>query len=154
MKAYDFEVKKLDGTTESLEKYTGNPLVIVNIASKCGLVGQLEGLEELYQEFKEEGLIILGFPCNQFMNQEPLEGEEITEFCQLNYDVTFPIYDKIDVNGKDADPLYKFLKEETKGKSIKWNYTKFLINRDGEVVNRYAPQTNPEKMKEDITALL
>lgn len=154
MSVYSFEVNKIDGTTEALEKHNGKPLVIVNTASKCGLVGQLEGLEKLYQEFKDDGLTVLGFPCNQFLGQEPLEGEEITEFCQLNYDVTFPLYEKIKVNGKDAHPLYNFLKEQTKGKMIKWNYTKFLIDREGNVFKRYAPQTNPEKMKEDIQSLL
>lgn len=154
MTVYSFEVNKINGTTEALEKYNGKPLVIVNTASKCGLAGQLEGLEKLYQDFKEDGLTVLGFPCNQFLGQEPLEGKEITEFCQLNYNVTFPLYEKIKVNGKDAHPLYNYLKEQTEGKMIKWNYTKFLVDRDGKVVKRYAPQTDPEKMREDIQSLV
>lgn len=154
MNAYSFEVNKLDGTTESLKKYEGQPLVIVNTASKCGLVSQLEGLENLYQEFKDNGLVVLGFPCNQFLGQEPLEGEEITEFCQLNYDVTFPIYDKIAVNGKKTHPLYNYLKEQTEGKKIKWNYTKFLVDKKGNVFSRYAPKTKPEKIRDDIKTVL
>lgn len=154
MTVYSFDVNRIDGTAESLEKYKGNPLIIVNTASKCGLAPQLEGLEELYREFKDDGLTVLGFPCNQFLGQEPLDGKEITEFCQLNYDVTFPLYEKVKVNGKDAHPLYKYLKEQTKNKVIKWNYTKFLIDREGNVFKRYAPQTDPKKMKDDIQSLV
>lgn len=154
MTVYSFDVNRIDGTAESLEKYKGNLLIIVNTASKCGLAPQLEGLEELYREFKDDGLTVLGFPCNQFLGQEPLDGKEITEFCQLNYDVTFPLYEKVKVNGKDAHPLYKYLKEQTKNKVIKWNYTKFLIDREGNVFKRYAPQTDPKKMKDDIQSLV
>lgn len=111
-------------------------------------------LENLYKKYQDQGLVVLGFPCNQFLGQEPLEGKEIEEFCQLNYDVTFPLFEKLKVNGKEAHPLYTFLKEETGGKSIKWNYTKFVINKNGEVIKRFSPRTAPEKMTEDIESLL
>lgn len=154
MTVYDYTVKTIDGEEVSLSSYKDKPLIIVNTASKCGLAPQLEGLENLYKQYKEQGLIVLGFPCNQFLGQEPLEGKEIEEFCQLNYDVTFPLFDKIKVNGKETHPLYQFLKEETGGKMIKWNYTKFLINQKGNVVKRFSPKTAPEKMKEDIEEII
>lgn len=154
MSVYDYTVKTIDGTEKSLFDYKGQPLIIVNTASKCGLAPQLEGLENLYKKYKDQGLVVLGFPCNQFLGQEPLEGKEIEKFCQLNYDVTFPVFDKVKVNGKETHPLYHYLKEETGGKMIKWNYTKFLINQQGEVQKRFSPTTEPEKMVEDIEKVI
>lgn len=150
MNIYDFKVNDLKGNELTLEEYKGKVLLIVNTASKCGLVSQLGGLEELYQEYGPEDFAVLAFPCNQFLNQEPLKGENIENYCQFNYDTTFAIFDKIDVNGEDAHPLFKYLKEETGGKSIKWNYTKFLVDRNGKVINRYAPITKPKKLADDI----
>lgn len=154
MTVADFTVKDLDGKDVDLSSYTGKAMLIVNTASKCGLASQLKDLEELYQSYKDKGFVVLGFPCNQFMNQEPLEGGEIAEFCQVNYDVTFPMFDKVNVNGGDAHPLFKYLKEKTGNKMIKWNYTKFLIDSDGEVINRYAPTTKPLKVVEDLVSIL
>ncbi|MED4462301.1 glutathione peroxidase [Metabacillus fastidiosus] len=154
---YNFDVKMTNGEMKSLKDYEGKILLIVNTASKCGLTPQFKGLQELYDTYKEKGLEILGFPCSQFNNQEFSNIEETTEFCQLNYGVTFPILAKIDVNGDNADPLFKFLKEKKKGtlsKSIKWNFTKFLVDRNGEVIERYAPTTSPEKIEEDIIKLI
>jgi len=132
-------------------------MLIVNTASKCGLTPQFKGLQEMYDEYQEQGLEILGFPCGQFNNQEYDNIEETTEFCQLNYGVSFPMYAKIDVNGAKADPLFTFLKEQKGGvltKDIKWNFTKFLVDRNGQVVKRYAPTTEPEKIKSDLDKLL
>lgn len=157
MKFYDFKVKKMNGQEVSMEEYKGKIVVIVNTASKCGFTPQFKELEEIYKEYKEQGLEILGFPCNQFKNQDPASNEEINNFCQLNYGVTFTMFEKIDVNGEGAHPLYKFLQNEAKGilgGKIKWNFTKFLINREGEVIERYAPTTAPVKMKKDIEKLL
>ncbi|MFD1928232.1 glutathione peroxidase [Sporosarcina siberiensis] len=154
---YDFEVKKPNGDTLSLKEYEGKPLVIVNTASKCGLTPQFTGLQSLFETYKEDGLMILGFPCDQFNDQEFDNIDETTEFCQLNYGVTFPIMAKINVNGDDADPLFNHLTSEKKGmlsKKVKWNFTKFLVDRNGKVVERYAPQTAPEKLVEDIEKLL
>ncbi|MGG3798839.1 glutathione peroxidase [Metabacillus fastidiosus] len=154
---YNFDVKMTNGEMKSLKDYEDKILLIVNTASKCGLTPQFKGLQELYDTYKEKGLEILGFPCSQFNNQEFSNIEETTEFCQLNYGVTFPILAKIDVNGDNADPLFKFLKEKKKGtlsKSIKWNFTKFLVDRNGEVIERYAPTTSPEKIEEDIIKLI
>lgn len=154
---YDFEVKKPNGVTLSLKEYEGKPLVIVNTASKCGLTPQFSGLQSLYEKYKDDDLMILGFPCDQFNDQEFDNIDETTEFCQLNYGVTFPIMAKIDVNGDDADPLFNHLTSEKKGllsKKVKWNFTKFLVDRNGKVVERYAPQTAPEKLAEDIEKLL
>jgi glutathione peroxidase len=153
---YDFTVKMTNGQQKSLRDYEGKPLIIVNTASKCGLTPQFEGLQELYNKYKEQGLEILGFPCDQFNNQEFENIDETTEFCQLNYGVTFPIFAKIDVNGENADPLFTFLKEQKKGvllKNIKWNFTKFLIDSQGQVVERYAPTTEPSKIEEDVIKL-
>lgn len=153
---YDFTVKMTNGQQKSLRDYDGKPLIIVNTASKCGLTPQFEELQELYNKYKEQGLEILGFPCDQFNNQEFENIEETTEFCQLNYGVTFPIFAKIDVNGENADPLFTFLKEQKKGvllKNIKWNFTKFLIDSQGQVVERYAPTTEPSKIEEDVIKL-
>jgi glutathione peroxidase len=153
---YDFTVKMTNGQQKSLKEYEGKPLIIVNTASKCGLTPQFEGLQELYTKYKDQGLEILGFPCDQFNNQEFENIEETTEFCQLNYGVTFPIFAKIDVNGEKEDPLFTFLKEQKKGlllKNIKWNFTKFLIDSQGQVVERYAPTTDPSKIEEDLGKL-
>ncbi|MBG9587120.1 glutathione peroxidase [Cytobacillus firmus] len=154
---YDFEVKKTNGELKSLKEYEGKPLIIVNTASKCGLTPQFKGLQELYEKYKDKGLEILGFPCDQFNNQEFDNIEETTEFCQLNYGVSFPIFAKIDVNGDNADPLFAYLKEQKKGilsKNIKWNFTKFLVDQGGQVVERYAPTTEPRKIEDDLTKLL
>lgn len=157
MQIGDFEVKQADGSPESLAKYNGKVLLIVNTASKCGFTPQYEGLEELHREYNDQGLEILAFPCNQFGKQEPGDAEEIKNFCTLNYDVSFPLMGKIDVNGKDADPLWEFLKEEKGGllgSRIKWNFTKFLVDREGNVVARHGPAVKPELLKDDIEALL
>ncbi|MFS0645791.1 glutathione peroxidase [Siminovitchia sp. 179-K 8D1 HS] len=154
---YDFEVKKTNGDLKSLKDYEGKPLIIVNTASKCGLTPQFKGLQELYEKYKDNGLEILGFPCDQFNNQEFDNIEETTEFCQVNYGVSFPIFAKIDVNGDNADPLFTFLKEQKTGllmKNIKWNFTKFLVDRNGNVVERYAPTTDPLKIEDDLKKLL
>lgn len=154
---YDFEVKKANGEKETLEKYKGRPLLIVNTASKCGFTPQFEGLEKLYEQYKDQGLEILGFPCGQFNDQEFDSQEEIMEFCQVNYGVTFPVYAKVDVKGDHADPLFRYLTSQQKGmltEAIKWNFTKFLVDRDGNVVKRFAPQTPPSNMEEDVKKLL
>lgn len=157
MKFYDFSANKMNGKEVKMEEYKDKVVLIVNTASKCGLTSQLEGLESLYKEYKDKGLEILGFPCNQFASQDPGTNKEISEFCLVNYGVTFSMFEKIDVNGKDAHPIYKFLKEEAKGtlsNEIKWNFTKFLIDKEGNVIKRYAPITKPEKIKNDIEKLL
>ena len=135
---------------ESLDKYKGKTIIIVNTASKCGLTPQYEGLEKLYNKYKDKGLVILGFPCNQFANQESGSANEIQEFCQLNYGVTFPMFDKIEVNGKNAHPIFVYLKNELGGifgNSVKWNFTKFVIDKNGKPVKRFAPTTKPESME-------
>ena len=154
---YNYTVKLPNGTEKSLKEFEGKPLIIVNTASKCGLTPQFKGLQELYDKYSEQGLEILGFPCDQFNNQEFENIEETTQFCQRNYAVTFPIFAKIDVNGENADPLFLFLKEQKKGvlsKNIKWNFTKFLIDRNGNVVERFAPTTDPGKMEENLVKVL
>ena len=154
---YNFTVQLPNGTEKSLNEYEGKPLIIVNTASKCGLTPQFKGLQELYDKYKDQGLEVLGFPCDQFNNQEFDNIEETTQFCQMNYGVTFPMFAKIDVNGDHTDPLFTFLKEQKKGvlsKNIKWNFTKFLIDGNGQVVERYAPTTDPAKMEEDIIKVL
>lgn len=154
---YDFTVEKTNGDKQSLKDFAGKVLIIVNTASKCGLKGQFGELQEIYDAYKDQGLIVLGFPCGQFNDQEFDDIEETTEFCQLNFGVTFPIFAKIDVNGEKAHPLFKHLKQAKGGvlsNEIKWNFTKFLIDRDGNVVERYAPTTKPAKMKKDIEKLL
>ncbi|MGJ7922104.1 glutathione peroxidase [Neobacillus sp. LXY-4] len=153
---YEYTVKKTNGDQKSINDYKGKPLIIVNTASKCGFTPQFKGLQELYEKYKERGFEILGFPCDQFNNQEFENIEETTEFCQLNYGVTFPIFAKIDVNGENEDPLFTFLKEQKKGvltSKIKWNFTKFLIDSEGHVVERYAPTTSPSKIEEDLIKL-
>lgn len=154
---YDFTVKKANGDTQSLRDFEGKPMLIVNTASKCGLTPQFKGLQELYDQYQEKGLEILGFPCGQFNNQEYDNIDETTQFCQLNYGVTFPMYAKIDVNGANTDPLFAYLKKQKGGvltKDIKWNFTKFLVDRNGHVVKRYAPTTEPEKIENDLSELL
>ena len=151
-------VKQADGSTTDLSSHQGEVMLIVNVASKCGFTPQYEGLEALQRRYRDKGFTVLGFPCNQFGAQEPGDAEEIASFCKLTYDVDFPIYAKIDVNGDDAAPIYKYLKDEAPGllgsKAIKWNFTKVLVDRVGKVVKRYAPQTKPEELTKDIEALL
>lgn len=155
---YDFTATSLQGKEVSMDSYKGKVILVVNTASKCGLTPQFEGLENLYKEYKDKGLVILGFPCNQFANQEPGSEKEISEGCLINYGVTFPMFSKIDVNGKNAHPIYKYLKSELKGgilgSSIKWNFAKFLIDRNGNPYKRFSPTTVPEKLREDIEKLL
>ena len=154
---YGFAPQDKGGNAISLEDYRGQVLLIVNTASKCGFTPQFAGLEALYESYREQGLSILGFPCNQFGKRDPGSNDEIQEFCQLNYGVSFPMFGKIDVNGGNADPLFTYLKSAapgTLGNRIKWNFTKFLVNRDGDVVKRYAPTTKPEDIAADIEALL
>ncbi|MEQ8702396.1 MAG: glutathione peroxidase [Phaeodactylibacter sp.] len=157
MEFYDFEAQQLNGTTVKMDEYKGKTVIVVNTASKCGLTPQYEGLEKLYQKYREEGLVILGFPCNQFANQEPGDAEDIQEFCELNYGVSFPMFSKIEVNGEGAHPLYKYLKSSLKGlfgQKIRWNFTKFVIDKNGKPVKRFAPVTKPEKMESAIKKLL
>lgn len=157
MNFYDFSAKEMDGQDIKMEEYKGKVVLVVNTASKCGLTPQFEGLEKLYNEYKEQGFEILGFPCNQFAKQDSGSNEEIQQFCSINYGVSFTMFEKINVNGKNEHPIYKYLKNEEKGllgREIKWNFTKFLINKDGEVIKRYAPTVIPEKIKNDIEDLL
>ena len=157
MKFYDLEANLLNGQTKSMADYTGKTVMVVNTASKCGLTPQYEGLENLYQKYKDDGLVILGFPCNQFGNQEPGDANDIEEFCQVNYGVSFPIFEKIEVNGRNTHPVYKYLKSKLGGllgSSIKWNFTKFFIDKDGKPVKRFAPTTKPEAMEDYIKKLL
>ncbi len=154
---YQFKAKTLQGKETSMKDFAGKVVLVVNTASKCGFTPQYEGLENLYKEYKDNGFVILGFPCNQFANQEPGSAEEISKFCTLKYGVNFPTFMKIDVNGENADPLYKFLKVKlpgTLGNDIKWNFTKFLIDRKGNPVKRFAPNIKPEEIKDDILKLL
>ena len=154
---YDFNAKSLAGEDAPLKRFEGKVLLIVNTASACGFTPQYKGLEALQQSFGARGFSVLGFPCNQFGRQEPGSAAEIGQFCSSNYAVSFPIFDKIDVNGDNAHPLYKYLRGEKSGllgSSIKWNFTKFLIDRSGKVVGRYAPTTTPESLTKDIEALL
>ncbi|MGY3805156.1 glutathione peroxidase [Pigmentibacter ruber] len=155
---YDFEVKDIEGNTKKLIEFKGNALLVVNTASKCGFTPQYEGLEKLYRHYQSKGLKILGFPCNQFGSQEPGNEQEIKNFCSLNYNVSFPMFAKVEVNGANAHPLYKYLKKNSKGllgtEFIKWNFTKFLIGKNGEVLKRYAPTDTPEQIAKDIEELL
>lgn len=155
---YDFTADSLTGDTVNLEDYRGKVLLIVNTASKCGFTPQYKGLQKLFEKYEEQGVTVLGFPCNQFGHQEPGGEGEISEFCELNYGVSFPMFAKIDVNGDNAHPLYQHLKQEAPGllgsKGIKWNFTKFLVNREGQVVKRYAPTDKPEDIAKDIEKLL
>ena len=154
----DIPVKAADGSSTNLSSEKGKAMLIVNVASKCGFTPQYEGLEALQRKYADKGFTVLGFPCNQSGAQEPGDAQEIANFCKLTYHVDFPIFAKIDVNGDDAAPLYKHLKDEAPGllgsKAIKWNFTKFLVDRSGKVVKRYAPQTKPEELTRDIEALL
>ncbi len=158
MNIYDFNVTTIEGKEISMSQYKGKVLLIVNVASQCGFTPQYEGLEKLYETYKDDGFMVLGFPSNQFGEQEPGSDEEIIFFCQGTYDVQFDMFSKIDVNGDNADPLYKYLKHEQSGflwtESIKWNFTKFLVDRKGNVVERYGSSTKPESIKEDIEKLL
>jgi len=157
MSIYDFTVKDTYGDDVSLADYKGKVLLIVNTASKCGFTPQFEGLEKLYTELSGKGFEILGFPCNQFANQDPGTNEEIRNFCLMNYGVSFPMFEKIDVNGDNAAPLYQYLKNEKGGiggKNIKWNFTKFLVDKDGTVLKRYASAHTPEDIRDDIVKLL
>ena len=155
---YDFTVTSIMGLPKSLADYKGKVLLIVNTASKCGFTPQFEGLQALYEKYHDEGFEILGFPCNQFMNQDPGTNEEIQNFCQVNYGVMFPMFAKLDVNGADAHPLYEYLKKAAPGvlglKAIKWNFTKFLVDAEGNVVRRFEPNVEPASIEPDIEALL
>ncbi len=154
---YQFKAKTLQGKEISMEQYKGKVVVVVNTASKCGLTPQYEGLEALNQKYKDKGLVILGFPCNQFGNQEPGGAKEISEGCLINYGVSFQMFDKIDVNGDTAHPLFKYLKKELPGfliSKVKWNFTKFVIDRNGKPVKRFSPTTKPEQMEAYIQSLL
>lgn len=157
MNIYDFKAKDIDGELIDLSTYKGKVLLVVNTASKCGFTPQYKGLEALYQEFDKESFAVLGFPCDQFGNQEPGDESEIKGFCELNYGVTFPLFEKIDVNGEQAHPLFNYLKSEKGGlltKDIKWNFTKFLIDKNGNVIERFAPTTTPENIRNKIKALI
>lgn len=158
MSIYEFSAETISGKEISLEDFAGKVILIVNTASKCGFTPQFEGLESLYSELQDQGLVVLGFPCNQFGNQDPGSNNEIEEFCQLNYGVSFPMFSRIEVNGPKTHPLFHYLKKEAKGllgsESIKWNFTKFLVDKNGEVVKRYASADRPKDIKKDILALL
>ena len=155
---YDFEAQQMDGKRVALKDFAGKALLIVNTASACGFTPQFAGLEQLHESYGKKGLVVLGFPCNQFGAQDPGSNEEIASFCQLNYGVSFPMMAKIDVNGAKADPLYQWLTAEAPGllglKAIKWNFTKFLIGKDGQVIKRYAPTDTPKSLTKDIEAAL
>lgn len=154
---YDFKARTIDGGEKSLGNYKGKVLLIVNVASKCGYTPQYEGLQQLYEKYGNKGLEILAFPCNQFGAQEPGSNDEIKQFCSLNYHVTFQLFDKIDVNGPNQHPLYKYLKSVQSGlitDDIKWNFTKFLVDRNGKPVDRFAPQTTPAGIEDKIKSLL
>ncbi len=154
---YDFSARTIEGTEQPLSGYTGKALLIVNVASKCGFTPQYQGLEALQRKLAPQGFAVLGFPCDQFGHQEPGDEAEIRNFCSLTYDVTFPMFAKVEVNGEGAHPLYKFLKKEATGvlgsESIKWNFTKFLVDRTGKVIKRYAPTDKPESIEKDIVAI-
>ena len=156
--AFEFDAIDIDGTPVSLGDYRGKVLLIVNVASKCGFTPQYAGLETLWQDYREQGLVVLGFPCDQFGSQEPGDEEEIKNFCSINFDVTFPMFAKIDVNGDHALPLWKWLKQEKSGLlgigAIKWNFSKFLVGRDGKVLKRFAPTDKPESLAADIESAL
>ena len=155
---YDFDAQQMNGKTVPLSQYQGKVLLIVNTASACGFTPQFGGLEKLHQAWESKGLVVLGFPCNQFGAQDPGSNDEIASFCQLNYGVSFPMMAKVKVNGSDADPLYQWLTAEAPGllgsKAIKWNFTKFLVGKDGRVIRRYAPTDKPESLTQDIEKVL
>ena len=157
MKFYDFTAKKMNGIEVKMDEYKGKVLLVVNTASKCGFTPQLAELEQMYKDYKDKGFEILGFPCNQFKNQDSGTNQEIKTFCSMNYGVTFPMFEKIEVNGKDTHPLYKFLKSKKSGilgNKIKWNFTKFLVDKNGNVVSRFAPTTEPKDIEQHILELL
>ena len=158
MNFYECTVKTIAGQTETLENYRGQVLLIVNVASKCGFTSQYAGLETLYKRYRDLGFTILGFPCDQFGHQEPGSEAEIQSFCSLTYDVTFPLFAKIEVNGSETHPLYAHLKKARPGifgsEAIKWNFTKFLVNREGEVLKRYAPSDTPDKIEDDLKEIM
>ncbi|MEK3662165.1 glutathione peroxidase [Paenibacillus sp. FSL F4-0236] len=158
MSIYDFEVNTLRGAEESLSKYKGKVLLVVNTASKCGFTPQYKGLQEVYEKFKDRGFEVLGFPSNQFAGQEPGASDEIAEYCEINYGVTFPMFEKINVKGDEAHPLFKYLSKEAPGvlgsKSVKWNFTKFLVDQEGRVLKRFAPKTTPQQIESYISKLL
>ena len=155
---YDIPVTRIDGTQTTLAEHKGKTMLIVNTASKCGLTPQYEGLNDLYRKYKGLGLVILGFPCNQFLNQEPGDEKQIAEFCRLNYDVHFPMFAKIDVNGSGTHPLYFLLKSEARGflgvKTVQWNFTKFLVSPEGRVIKRFKPSATPGKIEAELAAAL
>ncbi len=154
---YDFEAKRLNGKEQSLNDYAGKTIIVVNTASKCGLTPQYEGLEKLYNDYKDKGLVILGFPCNQFGKQEQGNADEIQSFCQINYGVSFPLFEKINVNGPQAHPIFTYLKQALPGNfgnNVKWNFTKFVIDKSGKPVKRFSPTTKPEKMEQYIKNIL
>ena len=154
---YDLGFTDNRGNLVSLADYSGKPILIVNTASKCGFTPQYEGLQKLNEEFREQGLIVLGFPCDQFAHQEPGNDQEIDEFCKVNFGVDFPLSQKVNVNGKNAHPIFKFLKENSKsllGGTVKWNFTKFLISPDGKSIKRYSPNTTPENIRADVLEIL
>ncbi len=154
----DFSARDIDGIEQPLSQYAGKVLLVINVASKCGFTPQYTGLEKLWRDYRDQGLVVLGFPCDQFGHQEPGDEAEIRNFCSLNYDVSFPMFAKIDVNGDGAHPLWKWLKQEKSGllgiSAIKWNFSKFLVGRDGKVIKRYAPTDTPESLAGDIEAAL
>jgi glutathione peroxidase len=158
MNLYEFTVTTIAGQTETMATYRGQVLLIVNVASKCGFTSQYAGLEALYRRYRHKGFTVLGFPCDQFGHQEPGSEAEIQSFCSLTYDVTFPLFAKIEVNGNGAHPLYQYLKKARPGllgsEAIKWNFTKFLVNREGQVLKRYAPTDTPEKIEEDLRGMM
>lgn len=157
MSIYDYSARDIDGEMQELSQYEGKVTLIVNTASKCGFAPQFQGLESLYEKMKDQGFMVLGFPSNQFKNQEPEDEAGIKNFCELNYGVTFPMFSKVDVNGEHAHELFRYLRSETKGllgDSVKWNFTKFLVGKDGKVIRRYAPQTDPMDIEKDILSLL
>ena len=157
MSFYDLKTKTASGKEIDFKEFENHPVLIINTATQCGLTPQFTGLEQIHQEFKDQGLKVIGFPCNQFMGQEPLSNEDMENTCQLNHGVTFPLTEKIDVNGRNTDPVFKYLKKEKGGilgSNIKWNFTKFLIDKNGSVIKRYAPTTKPEQIIPDIKKIL
>ncbi|RKQ49450.1 glutathione peroxidase [Roseivirga pacifica] len=157
MKFYDLSAETPQGTTLQMSDFENKAVLVVNTATKCGLAPQFEGLEKLHKTYRDKGLVVLGFPCNQFAGQEPVKDENMSETCKINHGVTFQLTKKVDVNGKDTHPIFKYLKDElggTLGKKIKWNFTKFLVSPSGKPYKRYAPTTKPEKIEDDIKKLL
>ncbi|MFJ7975375.1 glutathione peroxidase [Peribacillus sp. JNUCC 23] len=158
MSIYQFDVKKINGEYISMGEFEGKVVIIVNTASKCGFAPQYDELQALYEQYQDDGLVILGFPCNQFLSQEPGDNLQIDSYCKLNHGITFPMFAKIDVNGKNAHPMFQYLTEHAPGmlgsKGIKWNFTKFLLDRNGNIISRYAPQTKPMVLEDEIKTLL